>query len=119
MTPIFDEIRASDLTEWARNHETSQWMPSLMVQLVGASGAKVKSCRFLTHEQTTTAGFDAVVEAESAGLLVPAGTSAWELSKKKNATGKVRGDAEKRERGDGELVPAKATLVSVTLRVWP
>lgn len=119
MSPIFDEIRASHLAEWARMHETAQWMPSLMVQLVGASGAKVTACRFLTHEETTTAGFDAVVEAKSAGLLVPKGTSAWELSKQQNAAGKVRGDAGKRKRNPGGLAPAKASLVSVTLRVWP
>lgn len=54
MTPILDEIRASHLAEWARTHETAQWMPSLMVQLVGASETKVTACRFLTHEETTS-----------------------------------------------------------------
>ena len=119
MTPIFDEIRASHLVEWARTHETAQWMPSLILQLAGVSGARIKSCRFLTHEETTTGGYDGVVEAESAGLLVPVGFSAWELSKQKNAQKKARADSKKCKSGLEEPVPADATFVSVHLRVWP
>lgn len=119
MTPIFDEIRASHLVEWAKAHETAQWMPSLMLQLVGASGAKVKSCRFLTHEEITTGGYDGVVESESDGVLVPAGSSVWELSKQNNTLKKARDDSKKRKVGLEEPVPATATLVSVHMRVWP
>lgn len=45
MTPIFDEIRAKDLTEWADRAESERLMPSLMQQLIFASGADIRSCR--------------------------------------------------------------------------
>lgn len=116
VTPIFDEIRASDLEAWAERFESEQWLPSLMRQLVLASGAKIQSCRFLTHEQTNLGGCDGVVDAETDGLCVPAGVSGWELSKRDDVVNKADEDITK---DAGEIKPADSTFVAVTLRAWP
>jgi len=67
---IFDEIRADDLVAWAERIESAHLMPSLIRQLIAASGAKLTRCRFLTHEQTNLGGWDAEIGAESSGLFV-------------------------------------------------
>ena len=79
MTPIFDEIRAKDLADWADQAESERLMPSLIQQLILSSGANVRSCRFLSHEQTNLSGWDGICEAEAAGLYVPEGKSGWDL----------------------------------------
>ncbi len=121
MPPIFDEIRPSDLAEWAGRAESERWMPSLIRQLVIGSGAKLRQCRFLTHEQTNLGGWDGLVEAETFGLHVRQGFSGWELSRKEEGRvlEKAREDVEKRTRQPGDLIPAETTLVIVTLHVWP
>jgi hypothetical protein len=120
VTPIFDEIRATDLVEWASRAESERWMPSLLRQLILGSGAQLRQCRLLTYEQTNLGGCDGFVEAEAAGLHVPLGRSGWELSRKKgDVVEKAREDAEKRTRQPCELIPPEDTLVVVTLQVWP
>lgn len=119
ITPIFDEIRARDLADWAGDAESERWMPSLLRLLALASGAKLRSCRFLTHEETNRGGWDGMVDAETEGFNVPAGLSAWEASKEKNVSGKAAGDAAKRSQDAGEVVRENCTLVHATLRVWP
>jgi hypothetical protein len=121
MTPIFDEIRATDLEDWARRAESERWMPSLLRQLALGSGAKLRQCRFLTHEQTNLGGWDGIIEAETQGLYVPLGFSGWELSRKgkDRVVEKAREDAEERTLQPGDLIPADTTLIIVTLRIWP
>lgn len=121
MTPIFDEIRASDLELWAARAESERWMPSLLQQLVFGSEAKLRQCRFLTHEKVNLGGWDGIVDADTTGLNVPSGLSGWELSRTSDegVVAKASGDADKRAASPGALVPAETTLVIVTLRVWP
>jgi hypothetical protein len=121
MTPIFDEIRPSELGEWAAKGETDRWMPSLLQQLIFGSGAALSECRFLTHEQTNLGGWDGIVKAESSGFLVPQGTSGWELSRERSerAEAKALEDISKRTADPAPLRPVDSTLVVVTLRVWP
>jgi len=119
ITPIFDEIRARDLADWANEAESERWMPSLMRQLAFGAGSKLRSCRFLTHEGTNLSGWDGIVDAETEGFNLPAGVSAWEISKEKQVAKKAVGDAAKRTQNAGEVNPADSTLVHVTLRMWP
>jgi hypothetical protein len=84
-----------------------------------ASGAKLRSCRFLSHEEAARGGWDGLVEAESSGFNVPEGWSAWELSKERVVKSKAEGDAAKRAKHPGEVTPADTTRVHVSLRVWP
>ena len=121
MMPIFDEIRASDLEHWATRGESERWMPSLLQQLIFGSGAKLRQCRFLTHEKVNLGGWDGIVEAETEGFNVPLGYSGWELSRTADdgVIAKAKDDVEKRAKSLGELIPAETTLAIVTLRVWP
>lgn len=120
MTPIFDEIRVDDLVSWARTGESERWMPSLIRQLVGASGAKIVETRFLTHEQTNLGGWDAIVRTENAGSFVPEGVSGWEFSKRKtDIWGKIREDITKRTSDPEGLAPGDTSLVTVTLQFCP
>jgi hypothetical protein len=119
MTPIFDEIRAADLVAWAERKESEQWQPSLIRQVVLASGAKLRGCRFLTHEQTNLGGWDGITDATTEALNVSEGVSAWELSKRKYVVGKANDDFAVRLKQPGEIDPSTSTYVVVTLRQWP
>ena len=119
MTPIFDEIRAKDLADWADQAESERLMPSLIQQLILSSGANVRSCRFLSHEQTNLSGWDGICEAEAAGLYVPEGKSGWELSRRRDVVAKADEDMESRSANPGELALAESTFIVVTLRLWP
>ncbi|MDP9098544.1 MAG: hypothetical protein M3N48_06060 [Verrucomicrobiota bacterium] len=119
MTPIFDEIRAADLVAWAERTESAQWQPSLIRQLALSSGATLRACRFLTHEQTNLGGWDGITDAATEGLYVPEGLAGWELSKRKYVVGKANDDFAMRLGEPGEIDPATSTYVVVTLRQWP
>ena len=119
MTPIFDEIRAADLVAWAERTESTQWQPSLVRQLALGSGATLRACRFLTHEQSNLAGWDGITDATTEGLYISEGISGWELSKRKYVVGKANEDFAVRLREPGEIDAATSTFVVVTLRQWP
>ena len=96
-------------------------MPSLLQQLIFGSGAKLRQCRFLTHEKVNLGGWDGIVEAETEGFNVPLGHSGWELSRTGVARvlAKACRDAKKRPAASGALTPSETTFVIVTLRLWP
>jgi hypothetical protein len=119
MNLIFEEIRAADLTNWADRVESDRQLASLVRHLVLGSGAKVRGCRFLTHEETNTSGWDGIVIAETEGLYVPAQNSGWELSKEKAVVAKAERDISERSANPGELQLPETTYVAVTLRRWP
>jgi hypothetical protein len=119
MAPLFDEIRASDLASWADRVESDRVLHSIVQHLVLASGAKLRECRFLTHEEVNTSGWDGLVLAESSGLNVPAGASAWELSKKRDVVDKAGQDIADRSAAPGDVTIADTTYVAVTVRRWP
>ena len=60
-----------------------------------------------------------IVEADKAGLNVPAGISGWELSADKRILKKADGDVRARTSEPSPLVRTQSAFVAVTLRVWP
>ncbi len=119
MDPIFDEIRPTDLAGWADRVESDRLLHSVITQLVLGSGAKLRECRFLTHEGVNTSGWDGIVVADGPGLNVPAGPSGWELSKDKDVISKAQQDIADRSANPGGLTIASTAYVAVTLRRWP
>ena len=118
MDPIFDEIRPADIAAWADRAESDRLLHSVITQLVLGSGAKLRECRFLTHEGVNTSGWDGIVVADDPGLNVPAGTSGWELSKDKDVISKAQQDIADRSANPGGLTIAATAYVAVTLRRW-
>ena len=114
-----EPITRTDLDQWSVRIEATGLLPSLVRQLLMATGPP-GIVRVPAAEGVRAPGFDGWVATESAfGPYVPAGQSVWEFGTGGNPGKKATDDYTKRTREIPAVERATLTYVAVTSRVWP
>lgn len=113
-------VNAEDLADWANRTEAAVSFPTLVAHLVRASHGAAATLRFPADEGVRHSGWDGVTMTETGSLYVPKGAAGWELGvQRSKILQKATEEYQKRTDKPGQLDPADATFVFVTLRHWP
>lgn len=113
-------VRAIHLEQWADTSTAREKLGELLRRLVHASIplTSIRKIRFLANESNQLAGWDGLLDCDSAIPWVPDGSSAWELGTGGNAREKIKKDFHTRL---SQEIPrgwsrGTTTYVAVTLR---
>lgn len=109
---------ATDLESWADRRDSQAVLPMLLRRLVQATVEQVLHADFRGGEGVQLGGLDGIVVVDQGNTFVPDGTSAWELSTRKNIKRKADEDYNKRAEHPGGIDPADSTYIFVTPRRW-
>lgn len=112
-------VTSADLLAWADRSDAVGSLPRLIRRLVHATGNSVSHVGFPADEGVRAPGYDGIVVVGQESNPVPASTSVWELSVRKDVVVKANQDYAKRVADSGDVTPASTTYVAVTLRRWP
>src|ERR1700681_3141121 len=111
-------ITSADLIGWAELYDSVAGLPMLIAMLVRASAGADAVLRFPADEGVRDPGWDGSCESPRSADYVPAGSSRWELSVKKNPQAKADSDFTKRAAEGDAATRAATTYVVVSMRAW-
>jgi hypothetical protein len=111
-------ITSADLTGWAERLDSQAGLPTLISMLIRASAGADAVLRFPADEGVRDPGWDGTCESPRSADFVPAGSSRWELSVKKNPQAKADSDFTKRAAEGDAATRAATTYVALAMRAW-
>ena len=116
--PSFLTLRAHNIERWAESIAAREHLPVLLRKLVHGTGRDLKRVDFPGFDNSQRRGWDGWVEAETATVWIPEGTSGWEFGTSQNPHRKAERDYLKRLQLPAEE-RKRCAFVFVTPRNWP
>lgn len=111
-------VNGSDLVSWAARLDAQSNLPLLLRRLVHGSIHPIRRIGFPAGEGVQHGGWDGIVVVDKGNAFVPDGTSAWELSTRRDVREKANEDYKKRSQNPLGIVTVESTFVFVTPRRW-
>ena len=108
----------SELDSWAAKPDCQSRFPELVRRLILATVPKASLVDIPSGSSVTEGGWDGRLEVTTGNPWVPDGSSAWEMSCRKDVTTKAKSDYLKRTEKPGGVDRSKATFVFATPRKW-
>ena len=109
----------SEINHWASLPEAPHQLPTLVRRLILSTVRSLSLLDIPDGSSVRLSGWDGRVECQCINPWVPQGSSAWELSCRRDGiTSKANKDYQKRTNNPQGIDPATSTFVFVTSRLW-
>ena len=108
----------SEITSWANRPDANHQLPELIRRLILATVPELSRLNMPSGSAVWLPGWDGHLTAEEGNAWVPKGSSAWELSCRRDVGAKANDDYRKRTDPPQGVPDAMATFVFITARQW-
>ena len=108
----------SEISSWANRPDANHKLPELIRRLILATVPELSRLDMPSGSAVWLPGWDGQLTAESRNAWVPKGSSAWELSCRRDVGAKANDDYRKRTDPPQGVPDATATFVFITARQW-
>ena len=108
----------SEITSWANRPDANHQLPELIRRLILATVPELSRLNMPSGSAVWLPGWDGHLTAEAGNAWVPKGSSAWELSCRRDVGAKANDDYRKRTDPPQGVPDAMATFVFITARQW-
>jgi len=112
-------VDRQDILQWSNDVRAGYDLPRILRSILSHDNSTITRLHMPASEGARLPGYDGVVDAAEASILVPAGHSVWELGVEARPSTKASADFRKRTLKPDPADPSRTTYVAVTSRSWP